>query len=245
MNSKAEDLIYGKYGKYYYRFTNMFRLYVGPCSTLEKYLALPLEQREVRVWWWPTKWYVPPYAMEMKSAHGCKWLSEWDRFDNYTREHYPVQRWLREDVYDFFVYTVAFNYRELKRKIKHRIKNPRKKMRDAVFPFTYWDLQTHIVEFHVQCIIEFVEREKCFDVISWDWNEEVKRTGKELKEAYEYCKTGRAKLIADVDKAFDNVPNDKPYAEAYREVNRAEAWLKECDDKLCTWVIQNRESLWT
>ncbi len=210
--------------------------------TMEKYLKLPLEHRERRVWWWPTKWYIAPFSLQHTLRSTEK--SEWDKFEEYTKEHYPIQAWLREDVQYFFVYTVNRNLRELKWKIKHHIRNPRKEMRNAVFPPTYWDLQTHIVEFHIQCVIEYVEREKCFENNDWTWNENVIRIGKELKEAYEYCKTGRTKLQADIDQAWGRVPNDGPYDVVYKEVNEKEAWLNECDTKLCKWVIENREVLW-
>lgn len=208
-------------------------------QTMQDYLKLPIEMRECRVWWWPTKWYVPPFALEFKT------MSEWKKFKVYTKEHYPVQTWLRDGLYVFFAYTVWSNFKEYKWKIKHKLRNPRKEMRNAVFPSTYWDLQTHIVEFHIQCIIEFVEREKCFEVTDWSWNENVKKTEGELKEAYEYCKTGRDKLQKELSEAWTRVPNEGLYAEIYKEVIEKEDWIKECDTKLCNWVVENREVLWT
>jgi hypothetical protein len=214
-------------------------------STLVDYLKIPLEQRERFVWWWPCKWYSVPIAMSWTFKFKRPGESEWDKFDEYTREHYPVQHWLRENVHDFFAYTIGFKYRDFKWKIKRTIRNPRKEMRKAVFPSEYWDLHTLIIRFHIECIIEFVEREKCFETIAWDWNDDVKKTGAELREAYEYCKTGRAKLQAELDEAWERVSNNGPYEVVYKEVNEKEAWLKECDTKVCKWVIDNRELLWT
>jgi hypothetical protein len=216
-------------------------------NTLKDYFKLPLEQRERSVWWWPFNgWYNTPFAMFCTFDKAAKTEpSEWDKFHDYVKEYYPVQYWLRETLYDFFFYTIRYKLKDFKRKVKYRIINPRKKMRKAVFPSTYWDLETHIVQFHIECIIEYVEREKCFENISWDWNDEVKARGAELKEAYEYCKTGRAKLQAELDEAWERVPSAGTYEVVYKEVNDKEAWLKECDTKLCTWVINNREVLWT
>ena len=118
-------------------------------------------------------------------------------------------------------------------------------MRKAVFPSTYWDLATHIIQFHIQCVIEFVEKEKCFEVNDWNCSDEVKRLRSELKEAYDYCKTGRAILQADLDKAWERVAPPGPYDIIYKEVNEKEAWLNECDTKLCKWVVENRFILWT
>jgi len=138
-------------------------------------------------------------------------------------------------------------------KARNHIRNPRKEMRKAVFPSQWWDLQAHIIEFHIQCIIEYVEREKCFEVISWSWNDEATKKGKELQEAYDYAKTGRAKLQKDIEAAWDKIPlcdgkrstTLEEYHELYKEVEAKEAWLEECDTKFCKWVIDNRGILWT
>lgn len=207
-------------------------------DTLEKYLKLPLEQRERFAWWWPFgKWYISPYCMEWE---------EWDGFKAYVKEHYPLQYWIRYNV-SYHCYSLPRNLRELKYKIKHKFRTPRKEMRNLVFPAEYQDLQTHIVNFHIQCVIEYVEREKCFEMLSWDWNEEVKRSGAELREAYDYCKTGRAVLEKELQEAWDRVPfkDKRPYEETYKEVNEKEAQIKERDTKLCKWVVDNREILWT
>jgi len=214
--------------------------------TLDEYLKISLVKREISVWWWPFgKWYVTPYSMILHSFRN----SEWDKFDNYVKELYPVQHWLRNDVHDFFGYTVARKLKELKYKIKHHIRNPRREMRSIVFPAKYHDLQSIIVDFHIQCIIEYVEREKCFEILDWEWNEEVKKTGAELREAYEYCKTGRALLEKQLKDAWDKVPFDSPkpvsYDDLYGDVDKKEAWLHECDTKLCKWVVDNRDKLWT
>lgn len=206
-------------------------------KTLNEYLALPLEQRERRVYWWPFKWYVEPFALE---------IGGWDWYDAYVRTHYPVQHFMRESVRRFFG-RFYFEYRELKWKIKHRIKNPRKKMRDTVFPPEYKDLQEIIAEFHIQCVIEFVEREKCFEHTDYDWCPEHQRFAAELREAYDYCKNGRSLLKNKLEEAWSRVDHqsDATYDVVYKEVNEQEAWNKECDTKLCKWVIENRGSLWT
>jgi len=225
----------------------LFNKQYATVHTLDNYLKLPLEQRERWVWWWPAKWYISPYALqwEASSLKVVTPTDEWSKFDKYTKEQYPVQHWLRNGVYDFFVFNIGYNLKNLKYKVEYQIINPRKKMRKAVFPSTYWDLGTHIIQFHIECIIEYVEREKCFEKIDWGWNDEVKLYGAELKEVYEYCKTGRAKLQAELNEAWERVPNNETYEVAYKEVNEKEAWLKECDTKLCMWVVNNREILWT
>ena len=206
-------------------------------KNLQEYLALPLEQRERRVYWWPFKWYIEPFSLE---------VGGWEWYDAYIETHYPVQFFLRDTLY-FFFYRWRRRYRDLKWKIKHRIKNPRKEMRDKVFPPEYRDLQEHIVEFHVQCVIEFVEREKCFENTDYDWCPEYQRFAAELREAYDYCKNGRTLLKNKLEEAWNRFDHqsDATFEVVYKEVNEQEAWNKECDTKLCKWVIENRESLWT
>jgi len=141
-------------------------------------------------------------------------------------------------------YRLGFKFRDIKRYIRYHISTPRKKMRDAVFPPEYFDLDHIVVQFHLQCIIEFVEREKYFENTVWDWNEESKAKGLELKEAYEYAKTGRAKLQEDINGAWKFINNlDEP--DPFKDLNEKEDWLFECDTQFCKWVVENRKLLWT
>lgn len=211
-------------------------------NTLESYLSLPLEQRERKVWWWPFgPWYIVPYAMVWDSLTG----SEWKKFDKYCREHYPVQRWLRDDLLYFCKYTIGKNLKELKWAIKHRIRNPRKEFRDSVFPPRYHDLDYHIVQFHAQCIIEYIEREKGHITPTSESDLDSIKKAKELDELYEYCKVGREKLANAADEALMNAPTKGTYEERYGKTDALEKQLEESDTKLCKWVIDNRNYLWT
>lgn len=157
------------------------------------------------------------------------------------------------DEVEFKLLSILYRVNKFFRRIRHRIVNPRKEMRNAVFPSQWWDLETHIVQFHLQCVIEYVEREKCFEVISWNWSEEVIKSRKELEEAYNYAMSGRAKLQKDISDAWDKIPlrdlsepiNAEEFHKMYEDVTAKELWLNECDTKLCKWVIDNRQILWT
>lgn len=144
---------------------------------------------------------------------------------------------------EIFWYRLEFKYRDAKQYICCHIFVPRKKMRDAVFPPEYFDLDRIVEQFHIQCIIEFVEREKYFEKVVWDWNEMSKSKGLELKEAYEYAKTGRAKLQEDIKEAWKlvNIKDQHPFV----ELTKKEEWLIECDTQFCKWVVENRSLLWT
>ena len=62
----------------------------------------------------------------------------------------------------------------------------------------------------------------------------------ELKEAYDYAKTGRAKLIDEVDNTLMNMDNDE-----FQKYLEADKYLTECDTVLCDFVVKNREKFWT
>ena len=66
--------------------------------TVEVYLTLPLEQRERRVWFWPFKWYIEPYALECGEDGIFGFFSEWDKFKTYTKKKYPVQSFIRNEI---------------------------------------------------------------------------------------------------------------------------------------------------
>lgn len=222
----------------------MFQVKNVKASTLGAYVNLPLEQREVRVWWWPFKWYRNPYAMELGSFFTDNKESEWAKFELYAKEHYPVQAWLREDVMSW-IYSIQFRFNDIKHSIKHHIRNPRREMRRAVFPPEWRDLVTTVVEFNRQCIIEFVEREKCFDTIDYTTVEHDKQFALELKDLYAYATTIRDRLQKELEESYNRVPRGVEYAVAYKEVNEKEAWIEECDTVMCNWVTKNRQQLWT
>lgn len=191
---------------------------------------------EKRVWWWPTKWYVKPWAIS--------W-GEWEKEDAFFKKNYSVQYFLRDTVYYFF-FGLHRSYKELKWDIKGHIKNPRKQMRDKVFPHRWNDLSHSIVTFHLEAIVEFVDREKCFENTDYDSDDFHKDFAKGLKECYDYVKNVRPKWQKDLDDAFNRVPSNPEgeYKEIYKEVNEIEAKIDEHDTKVCEWVIENRAYFW-
>jgi hypothetical protein len=62
----------------------------------------------------------------------------------------------------------------------------------------------------------------------------------ELKEAYDYAKTGRAKLIDEVDNTLMNMDNND-----FQKYIDADTYLRKCDTVLCDFVVKNREKFWT
>ena len=126
--------------------------------TLSEYFALDVSRRERKVWYWPTKWYIEPYALQME---------EWDKFHAHIQKEYPIQYFIRDVLLLKFI-TLKRKLRELKSWIKYRVNHPRKQIIKSVFIPEYQDLDSIIVKFCLACIVEYVEKEKCFEHIVWD-----------------------------------------------------------------------------
>jgi len=228
--------------------------------TLSEYLALDVSKRERRVWYWPTKWYDEPYALEM---------GEWDKFHAYTQKVYPVQSFIRNDL-DIHFMRLKRKLRELKSWIKYRVNHPRKEIIKNVFIPEYQDLDSIIVKFCLACIVEYVEKEKCFERIVWDsdvnsatdantvkeihtytkymvgFNDEDRAIDAHMiKEIYTYAKCERPLLLQEIEMLWKNLPDKVSDMKEYEPINLKEQLVKDLDTKWCTWVITHRDRLWT
>ncbi len=128
---------------------------------------------------------------------------------------------------------------------------PRQRWVQKYLGRTYRDKDTLIVDFIFGCIIEFVESEKCFDVIVWQDSPQNIENKKRLIEIYGYAKFGRKSLeeqlfLSYPEDKFDykNIKN-KDYEIRYKEVNRIEAEIKTKNDEYLSWIVENRQILWT
>ena len=107
-------------------------------------------------------------------------------------------------------------------------------------------------------IVNYVEGERCFETVMWTSPNERKHK-KKIEEIYKWAKTGRNELQLKIDAAYppheDNwmanlnkrtQPECKAdYERIYGEVNRLEKLLYDTDTKHLTWLISNRNVLWT
>jgi len=202
-------------------------------KTFEQYVES--NEHEKRVWFWPCKWFVYPYALTSV---------DWIKFDSFIKNKYPVQYFLREKIDMWFYHYIAFPFKRTKTTIKYSIRNPRKEMRSKVFPRYWSDLSETIVIFHLEAIIEFVDREEGLTIIDYSSSKEQAQFQKELKECYEYAKTGRNAMHKKLNEAYSRVPDTGSYSEVYKEVNDIEKEIHEYDTKVCEWVINNRMYFW-
>ena len=207
-------------------------------STLSQYLALDISLRERKVWYWFTKWYVIPYALR---------LGEWDKLTAYLKAAYPIQNFIRVnlDCLNTMVWSTLHKWRNIKRWCKNRLSHPRKHLIKSVFTKDYQDLDTIIVNCCLECIIEYVDREKCFERNSWDHTAEHIQQAAMIKKIYEYATTGRNLLEKEIDLLWDKVPRQTVKLDDYVALDIKEKELEDLDTKYCNWVVNNRKYLWT
>ena len=213
--------------------------------TVDEYKAMPKQSRELVVWYWPFPLYIKPYAL----TAGDDLIGEWTKFDEYVKKEYPVQYFFRDTVAGFF-WDIQHYFKKIKWKVKPYIKRSRKEMRDKVFTREYRDLDSIIVEFCLQCVIEYVDREKCFENIVFSSSKELETFAAQLKECHDYATKGRKEILDEMERAWDAVPlvmNDiaQNNMNKYAKITELEAKLEEADTQVCEWVVKNRRQLWT
>jgi tRNA nucleotidyltransferase/poly(A) polymerase len=196
------------------------------------------------VWYWPCPLYIKPYAFRA----GDNTMHEWDKFDAYIKKEYPVQYFFRETVSDFFD-NIRRRWATIKYDTKCYIKIPRKEMRDKVFNREYRSLDTVIVEFCLECVIEYVDREKCFEEIVFDSTDELKTFAAQLKECHEYAVKGRLEIKEEIEKAWHNILMCRENGESnshsqYEKITELENKLEQADTQVLEWVIKNRKQFW-
>ena len=203
--------------------------------TVSEYLALDISKRERRVWYWPTKWYVEPYALE---------LNEWDKLYAHLKMTYPIQHFIRMDCNIMFC-RIQYRWRNIKRWCKYRLNHPRKHMIKAVFTRDYQDLDTITVNFCLEAIVEYVDREKCFEHLVWDDTDERIQQAAMIKEIYEYATKGRNLRAKEINLLWTDVPLRNTRLDDYVVLEIKEKEIEDLDTKYCNWVISNRKHLWT
>lgn len=221
-------------------------------DTFEKWIALPKADRERRVAYWLTPWYKKPYAMVWKlpslKPTGDKYESEFSKVDAFLKKNYPIQFWIRETTEDIGYF---LRYRVWSRVLafySNWIKGQRVEMRKAVFTRDYQDIDGLVIEFHRQCLIEFVEREKGLEWHDYSQTEQDKKFADELREQYDYATRLRAIMQKELETTLSNVDVDFNDPQASKNVFAAydalEKKFNDRDTEMCKWVIENRWRLW-
>lgn len=131
--------------------------------------------------------------------------------------------------------------------------NPRNRWATDVIPNKWADKTNLIPTLLFAAVIDFVDGEKALETIVW-----AKKDEKQILEVYHWAKTGRAEFQAKIDAAYPKsdflFPHHreggvdggaKSYVELYGEVNRLEVEFEKIDTKHLTWIVKNRQLLWT
>jgi hypothetical protein len=67
-----------------------------------------------------------------------------------------------------------------------------------------------------------------------------------IKEVYAYAKTGRKALLQEIEDMWTKFEYDKAKGlTQYDAINIKEQEIADLDTKYCTWVVSNRDGLWT
>ena len=213
-------------------------------TTYEKYVALPKSERERRVSFWLTPWYKTPWAYTWNPLEE---ETEAVKIDRFLKKNYPIQFFVRELATD-----IKYWWKDKKWLIisfyRDWVPGRRTEMRNVVFPRHYTDLVDMIVTFHMQVLIEFVEREEALVTCDYSANEKDRQFEAELRECYEYASGGRAKMVKAIDaeaaRAFNESRENGANSDTYKKLTEMENEVMDYDTKVCEWVVRNRNRLW-
>lgn len=86
------------------------------------------------------------------------------------REFYLYRKY--EDIKYWFLYRTTRKYNQVKLDLEHG----------------YYDIDTRLIHANFCLLCEFIEKEKPFEFINWDADEEHKHAAKEMKELYHWWK---------------------------------------------------------
>lgn len=145
--------------------------------------------------------------------------------------------------------------------LKCRLWRPFNQIKISTLSPDYHDIDYRMLHACFQLLVDYVEREKPFDHIDWNWTEESKFAGKEIKELYDWWKneypTYDQQLIdlfhgiespevreffADLDKKTNKYPE---YMAALSKYNVMQNVFDEKAQTNLMRLIAIRENLWT
>lgn len=79
--------------------------------------------------------------------------------------------------------------------IKNRV-SPRQKWIKKYIPYyDYCDKDLLLLKFNFGVVIEFVEEEKCFETVDWEYNEKYSEFAAFIRACYRYIKHQRPRLL--------------------------------------------------
>jgi hypothetical protein len=146
--------------------------------------------------------------------------------------------------------------------------NPRQKWLTKKIP-NHWCDKVELIRIVLfECLVNFVDGEKCFEVLCWgedkedhkyygeNWQQIVKEKQEEkakILKCYDYITKQRPQLSIDLNKAYPKFDIDdlfriklkQSYQETYGEVIRIEELIEKLDNETLSTILELRERLWT
>lgn len=171
--------------------------------------------------------------------------------------------WMEENI----IWTVEMAWRDLRSWFRYRL-IPRHRyhiIRTGLRP-GYYDIDYRILHGMFSLLVDYVEKEKCFERIDWDWAEDQREVFKEIRELYHWWKEERPSRKDPLDEipddfewvhftdeideesGFKRVKIDDPPIEIKDILKRKheadERWMDEDDNNLIR-LVKIRRYLWT
>lgn len=116
----------------------------------------------------------------------------------------------------------------------------------AAIPRTWADLDHCIDEFLLACVISFVECEKGLE--DWSHPEQEgfrKAHANELREVYEWAKTGRAAFQDRISAAAPKGDFDEMLARDWSAYHALDTEFEQYNEAALKWILINRGTMWT
>jgi hypothetical protein len=144
--------------------------------------------------------------------------------------------------------------------------NPRQRWLTKKIP-NHWCDKVELIRIMLfECLVHYVDGEKCFENVAWDneedfkdsgpnWEkifEEKKETKAKILKCYDYITKQRPQLDKDLYKAYpeftnidDMINNKNNYLERYAGVISIEAEMERLDNETLFTILELRQVLWT
>lgn len=230
-------------------------------NKVSEYKSLPKKERE----WFGL--YQIPYSMEISSLNFVENKKEdndegWNGFYSYVKKEYPIQYFFREYLGDIIFYfwnaKIMSKYGETwHSKIWARLFNDRQKYLRKVIPYTWCDKPELFTEIVFAMLVNYVEGERCFEIIDFDHHESDKEIKKYIIESYDIIKIQIPKLKEQESRAYNNIKLRKVEAKnqdiqgmdlynfIYKEVHDIENTIQQKEEFVLQGFLKHRQSLWT
>jgi hypothetical protein len=171
----------------------------------------------------------------------------WESWKKETKEKYPFQYWLREDVYYWF-YGFKWKWDDLVYKVKCFFKPKHQEIRKAI-PKTWSDISDLIVDVNFAMILSF-KKEANQSCVNWDGTEKHRQFKNWLDSSAHWITVGKPNCEAQANALCPPCPlpedsKGKSYTQLYGEMNKVNLLIAETDTNILKQMIDYREYFWT